>query len=172
MINRGNQKSLDEHMDLVVDTMNKEEKNSHIVPVNDYFCRFSPNCQHIPQGLNQRKGKLRLITDGSTKQLADDIILNEMCPIDGEPKITFGFTKGGVLEYLWNVRISYPETRILMAVADVKACFRFPRFLPDLAGVFDFMIKSLGHYYLSPAGVLAGKPCVSDGSHLPELFKK
>jgi hypothetical protein len=98
-----------------------------------------------------------LISDGSTKQLANDIVLNDMCRIDGEPKITFGFTKMQVLDYLWNVRISYPTTEIFMAAAVVKACFRFPRFSPDLAGVFGFMIKSLGHYYLSPAGVFGWK---------------
>jgi hypothetical protein len=123
MIKRGNQKSLDDNMDLVIDTMNKEEKHSHTIPVNGYFCRFSPSCQHIPQGLNQRKGKKRLISDGSTKMQADDIVLNEMCSIDGEPPITFGQTKMKVLKHIWNTCISYPDEDILMAVADVKACF-------------------------------------------------
>jgi hypothetical protein len=157
MIKRGNQKSLIDHMDLVVETMNKEDSHSHIIPLHNYLCRFGPSCQHIPQGMNLRKGKRRLISDGSTKLHPKEIVVNEMTSIENEPRITFGETKNKVLSYLWNLRISYPNEDILCAVADIKVCFRFPRYNPDMAGLFGFIIDELGHYYLSPAGVFGWK---------------
>jgi hypothetical protein len=93
MIARGNQKSLIDHMDLDVETMNKEERHSHIIPLHNYLCRFGPSCQHIPQGMNLRKGKRRLISDGSTKLHPKEIVVNEMTSIENEPRITFGETK-------------------------------------------------------------------------------
>ena len=47
------------------------------------------------------------------------------------------------------MRIGYPYADILLSMADVKACFRFPR--PDLVGAFGFLADSV--YYLVNAMV-------------------
>ena len=41
------------------------------------------------------------------------------------------------------MRVSYPEVSILLALADIKAFFRFPRIHPDLTGAFGFLISNL-----------------------------
>ena len=49
------------------------------------------------------------------------------------------------------MRVSYPELPILLALADIKACFRFPRIHPDLTGAFGFLATNL--YFLAIAMV-------------------
>lgn len=151
-ISRGNQKTIDDNFALVKKTMNKEESQSHILPVNDYLVNFSAYCHHVPQGLNRKQEKDRLIWDGSTRYSSDDFVINRAAPVDEEPKITFGKTKNNVLYYAYNTRIDYHD-EIWLGYVDIKACFRYPRFNPDVAGAFGFMMESMGHYYLSNAGV-------------------
>jgi hypothetical protein len=40
---------------------------------------------------------------------------------------------------IYNTRISYPTAMILPGLADVKACFRYPRIHADLTGAFGFI---------------------------------
>ena len=41
------------------------------------------------------------------------------------------------------MRVSYPEVSILLALADIKACFRFPSIHPALTGAVGFLISNL-----------------------------
>ena len=93
MIERGNQPSVEDNMDIVRETMNKEERNSHVVPFPEWMCRFSPVANHVSQGMVIKEGKdPRLVWDGTTKQELDDKVMNDSVPLDGEPAITFGRT--------------------------------------------------------------------------------
>ncbi len=40
---------------------------------------------------------------------------------------------------IYNTRISHPYVVILLGMADIKACFCFPRIHPDLTGAFGFL---------------------------------
>ena len=68
-----------------------------------------------------------------------DVVLNDYTSVENEPEVTFGTAKTDFYWLIYNLRISYPETPILLALADVKACFRFPRIHPDLTGAFGFL---------------------------------
>ena len=157
MLKRGNQKSLDSNMDLVVETMNKEERHSHVIVMRSCFSYFGPSCWFIPQGMNLRKGKRRLISDGSTKLSPHEVVLNDITTIQNEPKITFGHTKMKVCKFIYNTRVTFPNLDILGGYVDVKACFRYIRIAPELAGAFGYIMESLGHYYFSNAGVFGWK---------------
>ncbi len=52
---------------------------------------------------------------------------------------------------IYNTRISYPTLTILLAMVDVKACFRFPCIHADLTGAFGFLAG--GYYNLATAMV-------------------
>ncbi|KAL7524047.1 hypothetical protein ACHAXR_000415, partial [Thalassiosira sp. AJA248-18] len=78
-------------------------------------------------------------------------VLNEITPTDNEALITFGETEREFYIWLYNMRISFPRTEILLGLADVKACFRHPRIHPDLAGAFGFLAD--GYYCLATAMV-------------------
>ena len=142
-IRKGNQKSFNQNPDQVEKIINKEDRNNHILPLHDWVCQLGPNMRHTAQGMVMKNGKGRIVWDGTTKMSPLDIVLNEYTPIDNEPEVNFGTAKHDFYWLIYNLRISYPNTPILLALADIKACFRFPRIHPDLTGAFGFLVGNL-----------------------------
>jgi hypothetical protein len=97
--------------------------------------------------------------DASKKYGPDEVVLNEVTPMDLEPLITFGHTKKKFLTDIYNARISFPDRTILLAMADIKACFRHGRLHPDLTGAFGFNAEQ--YYYLATAMVFGSKASAS-----------
>ncbi len=62
--------------------------------------------------------------------------MNQVTPITREAPITFGHVKMQMYIDIYNTRITYLTFIILLAMADVKACFRFPCIRTDLTGAF------------------------------------
>ena len=71
------------------------------------------------------------------------MVMNDHTPTDDEAEIDFGTAKYDFYWLIYNMRVSYPEASILLALADIKACFRVPRIHPDLTGAFGFLINNL-----------------------------
>ena len=68
--------------------------------------------------------------------------MNDHTPSVDEAEIDLGTAKH---EFYWlgcDLRASHPEASILLALAEIKACFRFPRIHPDLTGAFGFLINN------------------------------
>jgi hypothetical protein len=65
--------------------------------------------------------------------------MNQVTLITHEAPITFGHVKMQLYIDIYNTRISYPTFIILLAMADVKACFCFPCIHADLTGAFGFL---------------------------------
>ena len=129
---RGNQKSFDEYPEIVQKTMNKEDRNSHLISLADWVVYFSPYCRHTSQGMVIKEGRnARVVWDASTKMWALEIVLNEVTDTSLEAIITFGRAKMLLYICIYNMRVSFPSLDILLAMADVKACFRFPRMHVD-----------------------------------------
>ena len=84
----------------------------------------------------------RQVWDGSTKRSPDDIVINDHTPTVDEAEIDFGTAKHKFYWLIYNLRASYLEASILLALADTKACFSFPRIHPDLTGAFGFLINN------------------------------
>ena len=125
--------------DLVENIMNKEDRYSHIIPLHPWVCKLGPNLRHSSQGIVDMK---RQKCDSYTKGHPLDLVLNDHTPTTEEAEVTFGTAK---LEFYWliyNMRVSFPEAPIFLALADIKACFRFPRIHPDLTGAFGFLISN------------------------------
>ena len=139
MIQRGNQKSLLDHPEVGEKVINKEDRYSHIIIFHDYICILGPHLRHNSQGLVDLK---RLVWDGSTKRSPTDMVMNDCTPTDDEADIDVGTAKCDFYWLIYNLRVSYPEDSILLALADIKACFRFPRIHPDLTGAFGFLISN------------------------------
>ena len=84
----------------------------------------------------------RQVWDDTIKILPTDMVMNDHTTTEDEAEIDFGTAKYEFYWLIYNMRVSYPEASILLALADIKACFRFPRIHPDLAGAFGFMISN------------------------------
>jgi hypothetical protein len=65
--------------------------------------------------------------------------MNQVTPITCEAPITFGHVKMQLYIDVYNTHVSYLTFIILLAMADVKACFCFPCIHADLNGAFGFL---------------------------------
>ncbi len=101
----------------------------------------------------------RLCWDGSTTIKPTDIVMNQVTPITCEAPITFGHVKMQLYIDIYNTCVSYPTFIILLAMADVKACFCFPCIHADLTGAFGFLAG--GYFNLATAMVFGSTASAS-----------
>ena len=164
MIKRGNASSVTDHIDIVKATLNKEERNSHVVPLFTWLCHASLwaniNAQAMVLKMNAPPEDSRLVWNGTTKIEADDIVMNDIVPLHNEAPITFGFVLLAFMTYIFNTRVSYPHADIDIASTDIKACHRWLRIFPDFVGAFGFLISGL-YYFLTTAMVFGSRVSAS-----------
>jgi hypothetical protein len=140
--------------------MNKEDSYSHLVPMDPLLCKLSPNFCHTMQSIVIKDGKNNCIVwDGSTVTQLTDIVMNQVTPVAKEAPVTFGHVKSQIYMDIYNTRISYPTATIHLGLADVKACFRYPRIHADLTGAFGFIADEL--YNLATAMVFGSTASAS-----------
>ena len=140
--------------------MNKEDGYSHLVLMDLLLCKLSPYLHHTMQSIIIKDGKNNCIVwDGSTVTQPTDIVMNQVTPVAQEAPVTFGHDKSQIYMDIYNTRISYPTARILFGLADVKACFRYPRIHADLTGAFGFIADEL--YNLATAMVFGSTALAS-----------
>jgi hypothetical protein len=124
IIDKGSQATFKMHPDIAKKTMNKEDRNSHLLPVKLWVLCFLPYCRHTAQGILVKPGKNpRVIFDASTKGQPHEIVLNEITPTEFEAIIDFGKSKMRLLISIsiYNWRVNYPLKRINLALADITA---------------------------------------------------
>ena len=159
VLHRGNQHTFLQHPKVTAKAMNKEEKNSHVLPFKSWVVHFSPYCRATPQGIREKYGKFRVIFDSSTQSSPDEVVLNHVTPTDQEAPIDFGTAKRKLLTNIYNWRVSFPNEVIYLALADITACFRFPRISADVTGAFGFLAEAL--YFISSSHVFGSNTSAS-----------
>ena len=140
----GNHSSIDKDIAKTKKAMNKEDRNQFLIPLPMWLARFIKNLHVTPQGLVVKPGKNdRLIWDGSFIPNWQATCINMMLSQATEPEIVYGTTFMKHLESIWNLRITYPNTDILLFDDDVKGAFRHSKYHPDIASAFSFIISNL-----------------------------
>jgi hypothetical protein len=120
-ISGDNFKSFVENPQLVQKTMNKEDRYSHLVPMDPLLCKLSPYLHHTTQSIVVKDSKNdRIVWDGSTITRPTDIVMNQVTPVAQEAPVTFGHVKSQIYMDIYNTRISYPTATILLGLAAVK----------------------------------------------------
>jgi hypothetical protein len=147
VIQKGNQHTFLQHPEVTAKAMNKEEKNSHVLPLKHWTVHFSPWLQVTPQGVRKKYNKFRIIFDSSTQASPDKAVLNHVTTTNLEANINFGRAKTNLFINIYNWRVSYPNEIIYLTLADITACFRFLRISADVTGAFGFMAEV--YYFLS-----------------------
>ena len=151
--NRGNQPTYLRNPDKTKKALNKEDKHSFVIPIDEDLAFLSPYCRHTPQGAIDKLGKsFRIVWDGSTKSKHDDEVMNEVTPTDNEPQVTYGNVEKLFNQDLYELRASYPHETIYLAFADVTSCYKFPRIHPRLSGAFGYL-DGFGLYNVANAMV-------------------
>ena len=146
----GNHSSIRKDENKTLIAMNKEDRNQFLIPLPSWIARFVRHSHLTPQGLLTKPGKNdRLIWDGSFLPNWNSTCINMMLSHDTEPKIIYGESFQKHLETIWNLRITYPTTEILLFDDDVNSAFRQCKYHPDVAPSFSFIIKQ---YMFIPLG--------------------
>ena len=129
-------------------TLNKEDRNQYLLPFPNWIARFCKNIHLTPQGLLSKLGKNdRLIWDGSFIPEWDSTCVNMMLNGQDEPEIHYGDALLRHINRIWNLRISFPSEELYLFDDDVKGAFRHPKYHPDVAGAFSFVIEN--HLFVS-----------------------
>ncbi len=122
--------------------------------MNLLLCKLSPDLCHTMQSIVIKDSRNdRIVWDGLTVTRPIDIVMIQVTPVAQEAPVTFDHVKSQIYTDIYNTRISYPTATILLGLADVKACFRYPRIHTDLTGAFCFIADEL--YNLSRQWYLA-----------------
>jgi hypothetical protein len=130
------------------------------MPIDEDICCASAYLCHTIQTVIMKPRKNDCIVwDGTTILLALDIMMNQVMPVTRKAPITFGHVKIQLYTDIYNTRVSHPNDVILLGMADIKACFRFPRIHPNLTGAFGFMAG--GYYNLATAMVFVSTTSAS-----------
>jgi hypothetical protein len=95
--------------------------------------------------------------------------MNQVTPVAQEASVMFGHVKSQIYMEIHNTRISYPTSTILLGLADVKACFRYPRIHTDLTGAFNFIADEL--YNLATAMVFSSTASASSWEAFRQAIK-
>jgi hypothetical protein len=69
--------------------------------------------------------------------------MNQVTQVAQEAPVMVGHVKSQIYMDIYNTHISYPTATILLGLADVKACFRYPRIHADLTGAFGSIADEL-----------------------------
>jgi hypothetical protein len=149
--------------------MNKEEKNSHVLPLRYWMVHFFPWLQVTLQGIREKYNKFRVIFNSSKQTSPDKAVLNLMTTTDHKAIIDFGQAKMNLFINIYNWRVSYPDKTIYLALADITACFRFPRISTNVTGAFGFMAE--GYYFLSTSHVFGSNTSASSWEPLRQAIQ-
>jgi hypothetical protein len=173
---KGNHSSIQPALEQVQKTMNKEERNNHVLALPNWTYRFLPDCFITPQHNLVKPGKAdRLIFDASLKHDAFAVPVNGMTSThEGiELDCIFGDTFKKVLTRIWNLRLTYPNHDIIIHANDVKSCFRQIKHHPDVVGAFSYIIAAFlyiqcGLAFGSDFSPQAWEPCRRMAEQLAE----
>jgi hypothetical protein len=148
----GNHASATEDSEKTLKALLKDFKNSYCLLFDKRLVHFTLNCHLTPQGLigleNPMK-KPRPIFDSSFRPYPWCHAINDWTHKDNEPPITFPSAWSEYLQWIYNLRISYPEEEIYPADDDVSGAFRQLKYHPNMVAmhsyqVLDYMAAATG----------------------------
>ena len=117
----GNHTSIQQSLDKVMKTLNKEDRNQYLLPFPNWIARFIPNLHLTPQGLLSKTGKNDIfILYESFQPDWESICVNMMLDRTTEPTIVYGDAFDRQLIRIWNLRLTHPNEEICLFDDDKK----------------------------------------------------
>ena len=102
----------------------------------------------------------RLIFDASHLNGFDSLAANCLTKPQLEPTIRYGDTVQMHFRRIWNLRITYPDKRSLLWDDDISSTFRWQKYHPNVAAVFEFILA--GALYIPTGQVFGGNTSASN----------
>ena len=149
-----NHKSFTSNPEKVKKAMVKEDKRDNVLTLPSWIADFIPHLMLTANGLVIIVGKNdRFVFDASHMITLDSVPFNHLVDNINEPDIVFGDAWERFLQYVYNLRITYPTRDILLMADDVTAAFRGPKYNPNVISAKAFFAL---RYLLIPTGLTFG----------------
>jgi hypothetical protein len=88
--------------------------------------------------MRKKYGKFRVIFNSLTQTIPNKVVLNHIMTMELKAIINFGQAKMKLFMNIYNWRVSFPNEKIFLMLADITACFWFPTISADVTGAFGF----------------------------------
>jgi hypothetical protein len=152
--NYGNHKSLEKNPASFWKAMSKEDRRDYVMTFPAYLKDFIPDLWLTPNGLLKIPGKKdRVIFDASFLIHHDSQAYNTLVSNDDEPDIIFGQAWLRFLQNIYNLRITYPNSDILITDDNVVSTFRQVKIHPNVISAKAFADDT---YLFVPTGATFG----------------
>jgi hypothetical protein len=148
----GNHTSATEDPAKTLKALLKDFQNSYCLLFDKRLVHFTLNCHLTPQGLiglEDPTKKPRPIFDSTFRPHPWCHAINDWTDKVNEPPITFPSAWCEYLQWIYNLRISYPEEEIYPADDDVSGAFRQLKYHPNMVAmhssqILDYMAVATG----------------------------
>jgi hypothetical protein len=140
----GNHKSARDNPDEFKKVFLKDCKRGHALAFDIRLLPYIYHAHLTPQGiiniLNAWKA-MRLVCDSSFRCNLHSMAINDWTDTENEPDLEFPGCLKKLLVWIWNLRISYPNLKILLGDNDIAAAFRLIKYHPDMVAMHLYTVN-------------------------------
>jgi hypothetical protein len=140
----GNHKTIEQDWERTEKTVRKDAQRGYNIHMDAELVRFIPNLHLTPQGIANLEDpfkKDRPFFDSTFRPSLDSFAINDWTSKDNEPPISFPTALEVFAEFLWNLRISYPNEEIYLGDDDICGFFRHGKYNPNLVAMHSFILR-------------------------------
>ena len=142
----GNHESVNDNEKEVDKVLLKDHRRGNTLLVDKRLFAYIPNCHLSPQGLADLFDawkEARHISDCSHHVHPESMAINDWTTKLTEPPVYFAGSFLRFLIWVYNLRITYPNRRILLGDDDMTNAFRFIKNNPSIVAMCGFMANGL-----------------------------
>jgi hypothetical protein len=140
----GNHKTIEQDWERTEKTMRKDAQRGYNIHMDVDLVQFIPHLHLTPQGIANLEDpfkKDRPFFDSSFRPHLESFAINDWTSKDNEPPISFPTAFEEFAEFLWNLRISYPNEEIYLGDDDICGFFRHGKYNPQLVAMHSFVLR-------------------------------
>jgi hypothetical protein len=122
----GNHKTIEQDWERTEKTVRKDAQRGYNIHMDAELVHFIPNLHLTPQGIANLEDpfkKDRPFFDSTFRPSLDSSAINDWTSKDNEPPTSFPTALEVFAEFLWNLRISYPNEEIYLGDDDICGFF-------------------------------------------------
>ena len=143
----GNHSTVDADPDKAYKATLKDNKRGYTLLFDRRLMLFLLHAHSTPQGmvdLNTIYKNPRPIFDSSFRPEWWSMAINDWTSKDTEPPLTFAQAEMRFMQWLYNLRITYPNEEIFLADDDVSGAFRWLKYHPNLLALHACVMCGFG----------------------------
>jgi hypothetical protein len=142
----GNHKTIDQDWEKTKKALVKDNNQGYTLHMDPRLVHFIPHLHLTPQGLinlDDPYKKERPIFDSSFRPQPWAHSINDWTNKVNEPDLVFPKSFNRLLQWIWNLRISYPDEEIYIGDDDAGGAFRHIKYHPNVVAMHSYLIRQV-----------------------------